>query len=367
MAKPGGTPRKSSGAVVPPIELSTTFVREADGSFASGYLYTRHSNPNRAQLEAALCTLEHGAEALSFASGMAASMAALLALQSGDHLILPRECYHGTLSLVHEIFPRWGLAYSLVDMTDIDAIKGALTPRTKMLWIETPSNPCLRLSDLAAIAELAHTHGAYALCDNTVASPLNQNPLLLGCDVVLHSTTKYINGHSDVLGGALVTRERGPLAERLRTIQVCGGGVPAPFDCWLTSRSLATLNLRVREQNASALKIAEFLQQHANVTHVHYPWLPSHPQYDLARTQMRGGGGVVSFQVKGGERAAQKLVAQVQNIHRATSLGGVETLIEHRASMEREDTPTPRDLVRISIGLESTQDIIDDLANAFSV
>jgi len=281
-------------------------------------------------------------------------------------VILPQECYHGTLSLMHEIFPRWGLSYSLVDMTDLEVVRSAMTPHTKLLWIETPSNPRLRLSDLTGLAALAHAHGAWVVCDNTMASPLNQNPLLFGCDVVLHATTKYINGHSDVLGGVLITREHGPLAERLRTIQVCGGGVPAPFDCWLTSRSLATLQLRIQTQNDSALKIAEFLAQHARVTEVHYPWLPSHPQCALARTQMRGGGGVVSFQVSGGEASAQRLVANVHKIHRATSLGGVETLIEHRASMERADTETPRDLVRLSVGLEPTQQIVDDLAAAFA-
>ncbi len=367
MAKPGDTPQTSSGAVVPPIELSTTFKREADGSFKSGYFYTRHSNPNRSQLEEALCALEYGAEAFSFASGMAASMAALLALQTGDHIVVPKECYHGTLSLIHDIFPRWGLAFSLVDMTRIDEVKAALTPRTKLIWIESPSNPCLRLSDLAAISELAHHHGAHVLCDNTMSSPLNQNPLLFGCDIVLHSTTKYINGHSDVLGGVLITRERGPLAERLRQVQVCGGGVPAPFDCWLTSRSLATLELRVRQQNSSALRVAEFLAEHGKIRQVYYPWLPSHPHYALAQKQMRGGGGVLSFQVAGGESAAKKLVANVLRIHRATSLGGVETLIEHRASMERPDTETPRDLVRMSLGLEPVQDILDDLAAALAV
>ena len=358
--------RSPSRAVIAPIELSTTFTRDADGTYPGGYFYTRHGNPNREQLEEALCSLEGGATAIAFASGTAASMAAILSLSSGDHVLLPQECYHGTQEIMRQIFPRWGLSFDLVDMTDMAIVQEAVRPNTRLIWVETPSNPRLRLSDLAALSTIAKQVNATLLCDNTFATPLNQNPLQFGCDLVLHSTTKYLNGHSDVLGGVLVAREHGALSDRLRSIQICGGAVPSPFDCWLTMRGLATMSLRVQTQCASAEKIAKFLSGHRQIERVHYPSLTSHPQYLLAKAQMRSGGGLLSFEVKGGESAAMAFVAGVRNLHRATSLGGVETLIEHRASMEGPNTRTPRNLVRLAVGVEPTAELIADLDQALA-
>jgi cystathionine gamma-synthase len=293
-------------------------------------------------------------------------MAAFLSQSSGDHVLLPLECYHGTQEMMRQIFPRWGLSFDFIDMTNMDAVHAAVRSNTRLIWVETPSNPCLKLSDLATLSNIAKQANATLLCDNTFATPLNQNPLKFGCDLVLHSTTKYLNGHSDVLGGVLVAREQGALSERLRSIQICGGAVPSPFDCWLTMRGMATMSLRVQTQCASAEKIAEFLSCHRQVEQVHYPSLPSHPQYLLAKAQMRSGGGLLSFEVKGGESSALAFVAAVRRIHRATSLGGVETLIEHRASMEGPHTRTPRGLVRLAVGIEPTTELIDDLDQALA-
>ena len=358
--------RSSSGAVIAPIELSTTFRRDAEGTYPSGYFYTRHGNPNREQLEGALCSLEGGATAIAFASGTAAAMAAFLSQSSGDHVLLPMECYHGTQEMMRQIFPRWGLSFDFVDMTNNDAVNSAVRPNTRLIWVETPSNPRLRISDLAALSTISKQAKAILLCDNTFATPLNQNPLKFGCDLVLHSTTKYLNGHSDVLGGVLVARENDELSERLRSIQICGGAVPSPFDCWLTMRGMATMTLRVQTQCASAEKIAAFLSDHRQIERVHYPSLASHPQHLLAKSQMHSGGGLLSFEIKGGEGAALALIAAVRNLHRATSLGGVETLIEHRASMEGPNTRTPRNLVRLAVGIEPAAELIADLDQALA-
>ena len=366
MASPKDRPIANSRAIIPPIELSTTFAREADGSYPAGYSYTRAGNPNRAHLEAALCELEGGAAAITFSSGTAASMAALMALGTGDHVLLPRESYYGTQVMVRKIFPRWGLDCEFIDMTDLAAVRAALRVNTKLIWVETPSNPCLGISDLTGITTLAKSIGAFVLCDNTFATPINQNPLSFGCDLVLHSTTKYLNGHSDVLGGVLIARAAGDLVERIHTIQVHGGGVPSPFDCWLTSRGMATLTLRVQTQCANAQIIAEFLESQPQIEKVHYPGLRSHPQFQLAQRQMRSGGGLLSFEVRGGEAAARALVAAMRRVQRATSLGGIETLIEHRASMEGPDTLTPSNLVRLAVGIEPVEEVIGDLQQAMA-
>ena len=358
--------RPPSRAVIAPIELSTTFTRDADGTYPGGYFYTRHGNPNREQLEDALCTLEGGATAIAFASGTAASMAAFLSQSSGDHVLLPQECYHGTQEMMRQIFPRWGLSFDFIDMTNIETVQAAVRSNTRLIWVETPSNPCLRLSDLTTLSTIAKQAKATLLCDNTFATPLNQNPLKFGCDLVLHSTTKYLNGHSDVLGGVLVAREQGALSERLRSIQICGGAVPSPFDCWLTMRGMATMTLRVQTQCASAEEIAKFLDSHRQIERVHYPSLTSHPQYLLGKTQMRSGGGLLSFEVKGGESTALAFISAVRSLHRATSLGGVETLIEHRASMEGPNTRTPRNLVRLAVGIEPIAELIADLDQALA-
>ncbi len=357
-----------TGAVTPSITTSTTFERAADGSYPHGNVYTRSGNPNRQALEVALAALEGGSEALAFASGQAATAAFLQSLAAGDHVVLPDDLYHGTRYLVTEVLARWGLASSFVDMSDAANVQAALRPNTRAVWVETPSNPLLKVADIAAIASMAHQAGALCVVDNTWATPVLQQPLRLGADVVMHSTTKYIGGHSDVLGGCLVLSANAPadLAARLRQTQLLSGAVPSPFDCWLLLRSLATLPHRVRIQSESAAKVAAYLAQHPRVAVVNYPGLPDHPSHGLARQQMSAFGGMLSVRVKGGESAAMAAAARVQLFTRATSLGGVESLIEHRASVEGPASTTPRDLLRVSIGLEHPDDLIEDLAQALA-
>lgn len=355
----------ATGAVREPIHLSTTFERGPDGDYPHGYSYTRSGNPNRTALECAVAAMEGGREAVAFASGSAASLAAFTLAGPGGRILCSSDCYHGTARQLREILPRWGATADFVDTTDLDAVRRALEPRTKLLWVETPSNPLLRVSDLAGLAALAHGHGALLGCDNTFASPVLQQPLAFGADLVMHSSTKYLGGHSDVLGGIVVTREDGPTLQRLRDFQGTGGGVPAPFDCWLLLRSLATLPLRVRAQAATAAAVARFLHEHPRVERVHYPGLEGHPGHALAARQMRDGfGAVLSMEVPGGAREALEVVARVHLFTRATSLGGVESLIEHRASMEGPGTQTPPNLIRLSIGLEHPSDLIADLDRA---
>ncbi len=354
-----------SRAVTPSITLSTTFERAADGSYPGDHVYTRSSNPNRAALESVLAALEGGETALAFASGQAAAAAALQALQAGDHVLLPDDLYHGMRRLVKDVMQRWGLRADFVDMRDAANVERALRPETRMIWVETPSNPRLKIVDIARVAEIAHRFGAACAVDNTWATPILQRPLELGADLVMHSTTKYFGGHSDVLGGALIVREGGSsLAASLRTLQGIVGGVPAPFDCWLILRSIPTLPLRVRAQTASAGEIARFLDSHPAVETVHYPGLPTHEGHAVAARQMSGFGAMLSFQVRGGQAGAMAAAARLKLITRATSLGGVESLIEHRASVEGADSPTPQNLLRLSVGLEHVSDLIDDLAQA---
>jgi cystathionine gamma-synthase len=356
-----------SGAVTPSITLSTTFERAADGSFPHEYVYTRSENPNRHALETALATLEGGAAALAFSSGQAATAAILQSLASGDHVLLADDLYHGTRHLVKQVLARWGLQADFVDMQDFASVAAAIRPNTRLLWAETPSNPRLKIADIAHLAEMAHAAHALFVVDNTWATPIWQNPLALGADMVMHSTTKYFSGHSDVLGGCVVIKNaESDLLPRLRDIQKLSGAVPAPFDCWLLQRSLPTLPYRVRAQTDNAGRIAEFLQQQPRVTQVHYPGLAAHPNHDVAKRQMRGFGGMVSFEVAGGQAAAMAVAAKVQLFVRATSLGGIESLIEHRASIEGADSPTPPGLLRLSIGLEHSDDLIEDLAQALA-
>ncbi len=355
----------ATGAVAPPIHLSTTFERKPDYG-AEGYIYSRSANPNREQLESCLATLEGGAAAMAFASGSAAAAAVFQALKPGDHVVCSRDAYHGVLRILREIMSGWSLKVSYVDASDLTALKAAITQDTRLVWVETPSNPLLKLVDIAAVAEMAHASGAWAVCDSTFATPVLQQPLRLGMDVVMHSATKYLGGHSDVVGGALIAREAGPLAERLRFLQGTGGAVPSPFDCWLLLRGTATLDVRVRAQSANALKIARHLESHPKVAQVFYPGLDSHPQHALAQRQMSGFGAMLSFRVRGGGPAALNCAAKVKLFTRATSLGGVESLIEHRASVEGPESPTPPDLLRISAGLEHPDDLMNDLDQALA-
>ena len=354
----------SSGAVAPSPVLSTTFARAADGGYPQGHIYTRASNPTRAALEQCLAALEQGAAATAFPSGSAASMAVFQALAPGDHVLAPDDMYHGTRTQLRDLLQRWGLQHSIVDMSDLDAVRAALRPQTRLIWVETPSNPLLKLSDIAALAQLAHGAGARCVVDNTFATPVLQQPLSLGADLVMHSTTKYLGGHSDLLGGALIAREEDEFFARVRDFQTKAGAVPAPFDCWLLQRSIATLPYRVRAQAANAQRVAEFLAGQARVAVVHYPGLPAHPAHALAARQMRSGGAMLSFQVRGGRDEALAVSAAVKLFTRATSLGGVESLIEHRASVEGPYSTTPQDLLRVSVGLEHADDLIGDLRQA---
>lgn len=361
----GQEPDPTSGAVIPPIYLSTTFERAADGSFPHGYLYTRLGNPNRTMLERCLAALEGGAECAAFASGQAAALAILQALQPGDHVVLPDDVYHGVRRLLRELMTTWGLTYSEVDMGDPQRVAAVVGLKTRLIWMETPSNPLLQVADIAAIAAIAHASGALCVVDNTWATPVFQRPLALGADLVLHSTTKYLGGHSDVLGGAVVTREVEPLFERVRFIQGNGGAVPSPFDCWLILRGVRSLAYRVRAQAEHAMRIAHFLAEHPQIEHVYYPGLVSHPGHTVAAQQMQGGfGGMLAVTVRGGAAAAMQVAARVKIFTRATSLGGVESLIEHRASIEGPGTTAPPNLLRISVGLEHPDDLIADLAQA---
>ncbi|MEP7199691.1 MAG: aminotransferase class I/II-fold pyridoxal phosphate-dependent enzyme, partial [Chloroflexota bacterium] len=355
-----------TGAVTLPIHLSTTFEREADGSYPHGYSYVRGNNPTRAALEQRLAVLEGGAVAAAFASGTAAIAAIFQSLAPGDHVVAPQDVYYGTIRTLREVFAPWGLQISCVDMTDLAQVEQAIHPQTKLIWVETPSNPLLSITHIARVAELAHAAGARCVCDNTFATPILQQPLALGADLVMHSTTKFLNGYSDVLGGAVISKENDEFFQRVKKIQTNAGAVPSPFDCWLVMRGLTTLPYRMRAHCDNAMRVATFLHAHPNVEAVHYPGLPSHPGHDLAAEQMAGFGGMASFQVKGGRADAFRVASRVRVFTRATSLGGVESLIEHRASVEGPDTRAPQNLLRMSIGLEHSDDLIEDLAQALS-
>ena len=360
---------RPGAGVAPPIELSTTFERGADGAAPDGYSYGRADNPTRRALERCLAQLEGGAACAAFASGSAATTAILLTLAPGDHVVAPENAYYGTARILRELLAPWGLAATFVDMTSPAAVAGAMTPRTRLVWTETPSNPTLAVTDLAAVAEIAHAGGAVAVCDNTWATPLLQRPLDLGVDLVMHSTTKYLGGHSDLTGGAVVTRLDDDRFARVRLAQTVGGAVPSPFDCWLLLRGLRTLPYRMRAHCEHAGRVARFLAGHPRVEAVHYPGLPADPGHAVASRQMTAGGdarfgGMVSVVIQGGAPAALAVAARVGLFTRATSLGGPESLIEHRASVEGPASRTPPGLLRLSVGLEHPDDLVADLAQA---
>jgi cystathionine gamma-synthase len=355
-----------NGAVITGISLSTTFERAPDGSYPHKFIYSRLDNPNRHALEQCLAQLEGGDAAIAFSSGSAASMTLLQALQPGDHVIAPRDAYHGTVQLLRQLFMPWGLDVSFVDMQDLHEVAAALRPKTRLVWIETPSNPMLRLTDISAVAELAHRAGAQCVCDSTWAPPVVQRPLDLGADWVIHATTKYLGGHGDLLGGVAIARQTDDFCQRVRQLQGMAGAVPSAFDCWLLLRGIRTLSCRLQVQCQNALEVATFLAQHPQVAAVHYPGLASHPSHGLAQRQMKQFGGMLSVEIRGGEAAAMAVAAKVNLFTRATSLGGVESLIEHRASIEPPDTTTPRNLLRLSIGLEAAADLMADLDQALT-
>jgi cystathionine gamma-synthase len=354
----------ATGAVTPPIHLSSTFERDPDGGYHAGHIYTRTSNPNRVAVEQALAQLEGGAVGMAYSSGSAATQAVFQALSPGDHVLAPNDAYYGTLRQLRELFAPWGLAVDVVDMADLEAVERSLRPKTRLVWVETPSNPLVRVVDIARLATLAHSVGARCVVDNTWATPVLQLPLREGADLVMHSTTKYLGGHSDLLGGALVARVDDELTQRLLTIQKVGGAVPSPFDCWLLLRGIRTLPWRMRAHCDNASLVATFLSAHPKVEVVHYPGLPSHPGHEIARRQMNDFGGMLSVQLRGGRDAALELTRRLTLFTRATSLGGTESLIEHRASVEGAATLAPENLLRVSVGLEHPDDLIEDLQAA---
>ena len=355
-----------TGAIIPPIHPSTTYERDADLGYSRGICYSRPDNPTYAIAADTLTALEGGAATLLFASGMAAANAAFLALEPGDHVLAPKVMYWALRAWLLGFATRWGLVVELVDTTDLAAVEAALKPgRTKLVWLESPANPLWSVSDIAAVATLAHAAGARLAVDSTVATPVLTQPLRLGADLVMHSATKYLNGHSDVVAGTLTTARDDEYWERIKLAQRQGGGVIGPFEAWLLQRGLRTLFPRVRWQSASAAILAEKLAAHPNIAQVLYPGLAGFPGHDLAKRQMQGGfGGMLSIRVKGGAAAAIGVAARLKVWTRATSLGGVESLVEHRASIEGAGSPVPPDLLRLSVGLEAVDDLWADLVEA---
>ncbi|MGC7846966.1 trans-sulfuration enzyme family protein [Desulforudis sp. 1088] len=353
-------------AVTTPIHMSTTFERDGDGSYPGGYVYSRGGNPNREALENCLAELEGGAAAAAFASGSAAAMSVLQALSPGDHVIAPEDVYCGTAHLLRDTFVPWGLQVSFVDMTDTENVERAVQPNTRLVWVETPSNPLLRITDITRVADIAHRAGVLCACDNTLPSPVLQRPFAHGADLVVHSTTKYLGGHGDVLGGAVIAKRDDAFFQKIRKIQKDGGAVPSPFECWLVLRGIRTLPYRMRAHAENAMHVAAFLSSHPKVESVHYPGLKDHPGHEVAARQMDFFGGIISFQLKGGKKKALAVAAKARLFVRATSLGGPISLIEHRASYEGPGTMAPDNLLRLSIGLEHPDDLIADLAHALA-
>lgn len=351
---------RGDGDVTPAIHVSTTYERDADGAYSRGFNYVRDGNPNRGALERGVAALEGAAAGVAFSSGSAATLALFQIAASRGRIVATDSCYHGTLRQLRDLVPTLGGEVRLVDTTSVAEVEAAVDADVALLFIETPSNPLLGISDLAALARIADRQGAVLAVDNTFATPILQQPIQHGARLVVHSSTKYIGGHSDVMGGLLVGIDTDWLdsAARLRS---AAGAAPSPFDCWLLQRSLPTLPLRVRRQSDGALEIAEFLNGHVSVERVHYPGLRSHPGHEVAGRQMVGFGGMISFQLRGGREAAMQAAARVELFTRATSLGGVESLIEHRASIEGPGTRTPENLLRLSVGLESPVELIADL------
>ena len=365
----GQQPDPTTGAVVPAIHQSSTFKQDAVGELRAGYEYSRSANPTRTALEECIAALEGGVRGFAFASGMAAEDTALRALCApGDHVIVPNDAYGGTYRLFAQVLSRWGLQSDPVSLDDLDAVRAAIQPSTSMIWVETPTNPLLAIADIEALAAIAHDAGALLVVDNTFASPYLQQPLILGADVVVHSTTKYLGGHSDVVGGALVARTD-DVAERVAFHQNAMGAIAGPFDSWLVLRGIKTLAVRMDRHNLNARAIVDVLTAHPRVESVLYPGLPDHPGHDVATKQMRGFGGMVSFRVQGGEAAALEVVGRTSLFTLAESLGGVESLIEHpgrmtHASVAGSVLEVPADLIRLSVGIEHADDLVADLSLA---
>ena len=366
----GVEPDPATGAIMTPVYLTSTYAQSAPGQH-KGYEYSRSDHPTRAALEHNLAALEGVEYGLAFASGLAAESAVLHLLQSGDHVAATRDLYGGTYRLFERVWAKYGVEFSYADGEDIDALRRAFRPNTKLLWIETPSNPLLSIVDLRAACELAHAHGALAVVDNTFATPYLQQPFEFGADIVVHSTTKYLGGHSDVVGGALCVRERA-LYEQLKFYQNAVGAVPGPLDCFLVLRGIKTLALRMRQHCENARRIAEYLAQHPEVKQVRYPGLPTHPGHALARQQMRDFGGIVTMELHGGAARAMRFLSSTRLFTLAESLGGVESLMCHPATMTHASIPPEERarigitdaLVRLSVGVEDGDDLLEDLAQA---
>jgi cystathionine gamma-synthase len=367
----GYRPDPATGAVNTPIYASSTFAQDGVGGLRGGFDYARTGNPTRSALETSLAAVEEGTFGRAFSSGMAATDCALRAmLRPGDHVVIPNDAYGGTFRLIDKVFTHWNVGYTPVALSDLNAVRDAITPQTRLIWVETPTNPLLFIADIGAIAELGKQHSAKVLVDNTFASPALQQPLTLGADVVLHSTTKYIGGHSDVVGGALVTNDK-ELDDAFGFLQNGAGAVPGPFDAYLTMRGLKTLVLRMQRHSENALAVAEFLAGHPSVSTVLYPGLPTHPGHHIAARQMRGFGGMVSVRMRAGRAAAEELCAGTKVFILAESLGGVESLIEHPSAMTHASTAgsqleVPDDLVRLSVGIEDVADLLADLEQALA-
>jgi cystathionine gamma-synthase len=361
----GAEPDPATGAVSPPIQLSTTFVHRTDGE-PDTFSYQRDDHPTQHRLETALAALEGGARALTFASGMAAVAAVLDTLQPGQTVVVPEDCYVGTRGYVAEVLPERGVEVITADTTNLDAVRSACNGDVALLWAESPSNPRLRISDIAELAEIAHAAGARLACDNTFATPVLQRPLELGADIVMHSTTKYFGGHSDVLGGALVFANNDDFAERIAARRLLTGAILSPFSAWLTLRGCRSLPARMAMHCANAHKVAEFLALHPAIERVNWPGLPEHPDHAIAKRQMHDFGAMLSVEVRGGYEAALALARGTKIFTNATSLGGCESLIEHRASSEGAHTHSPPGLVRLSVGLEDADDLVADLRQALA-
>lgn len=367
----GFAPDPGTGAVNIPIYASSTFAQDGVGGLRGGFEYARTGNPTRQSLESALAAVEEARHGRAFSSGMGATDCALRAvLRPGDHLVIPDDAYGGTFRLIDKVFSQWGVTYTAVALSDLDAVRAAITAQTRLIWVETPTNPLLSIADIAGIADVAAGSEAKVLVDNTFASPALQQPLLLGADIVLHSTTKYIGGHSDVVGGALLTNDE-ELDAAFAFLQNGSGAVPGPFDAYLTVRGLKTLVLRMQRHSENASAVAQFLVEHPAVASVLYPGLPDHPGHDVAAKQMSGFGGMVSLRMRGGQQAARELCSRTEIFILAESLGGVESLIEHPGAMTHASTAgsqleVPDDLVRLSVGIEDKADLLADLEQALA-
>ncbi|NEK57319.1 cystathionine gamma-synthase [Geodermatophilus sabuli] len=367
----GQDPDPATGAVIPPLHLTTTYKQDGVGGLRGGYEYSRSGNPTRTALQEALAALEEGTTGLAFASGLAAEDTLLRTVcEPGSHVVLGGDAYGGTFRLISRVAAPWGVEHSPADLNDLDALRSVMRPTTRVIWCETPTNPLLNIADIARLAEFAHEHGALLVVDNTFASPYLQRPLTLGADVVVHSTTKYLGGHSDVVGGALVVGDD-ELADRLAYHQNAMGAVNGPFDAWLVLRGIKTLGVRMDRHGANAACIAEFLLGHPAVGSVLYPGLPDHPGHDVAARQMSGFGGMLSFRLTGGEEAALRVCERARVFTLAESLGGVESLIEHPARMTHASAAgspleVPADLVRLSVGIEDAEDLLADLDQALA-